>query len=97
MVLSLPNGVRNRSNLNSVQFGNKLSGLPPSSAGGNRRVILRRTRACGSGPTACGNPQDRIKIYYGNRVGGIGMRIPTAQKYKCACTHPIYSKNPYLP
>ena len=84
--MPLSNASRYRRNLYGVQGGSKLQGLPPSS-GVNRRVVLRR---------ACGNPEDRTKIYYGNSVGGVGMRIPNVQKYKCACTHPIYSKNPYL-
>ena len=83
----ISNYARYRSNRYGVQLGSKSQGLPPTATGVNRRVILRR---------ACGNPEDRVKIYYGNQVGGIGMRLPTLQKYKCACTHPIYSKNPYL-
>jgi hypothetical protein len=86
MVVSLSRTARYRSNLYGVQIGDKSQGLPSTSYGNNRRVILRR---------ACGNPENRIKIFYGNQVGGVGIRLPTVQKYRCVCTHPIYAKNPY--
>ena len=82
----LSNRARNRSNLYGVQLGSKSQGIPIAQ-GVNRRIILRR---------ACGSPETRTKIYYGNRVGGIGLRMPNIQKYKCACTHPVYKTNPYL-
>jgi hypothetical protein len=82
----ISNSARYRVNMYGIQLGDKGQGLPVS-YGRNRRVILRR---------ACGNPENRTKIFYINQVGGIGLRLPNLQKIKCVCTHPIYKKNPYI-
>ena len=84
-MVTISNRARYRSNLYGVQTGSKSQGLPIA-RGVNRRVVLLR---------ACGSPESRTKIYYGNQVGGIGLRLPNIQKYKCACTHPIYTVNPF--
>ena len=86
MVVSISNRARYRSNLYGPQLGDKGQGLPVA-YGSNRRVVLRR---------ACGNPENRTKIFYVNQVGGIGVRLPNLQKYKCLCTHPVYKTNPYI-
>lgn len=82
----ISNRARHRSNLYGNQLGTKSQGIPIAQ-GVNRRIILRR---------ACGSPETRTKIFYGNQVGGIGLRLPNIQKYKCSSTHPVYKTNPYI-
>ena len=72
---------RARCNKYAPRGGTKSQGIP-STIGVNSRVISKK---------AVGNNRD--KIYYGNQVGGVGIRI--SSKSKCACTHPIYNNNPY--
>ena len=73
-------GIRSRANINGNHGGSTWQGLS-TGIGVNRRAVLRR---------ACGSPENRTKIHYGNQVGGIGLRMPNVQKFKCACTHPIF-------
>ena len=80
MVLLLKS-LRARSNKYACRGGSKSQGIP-STIGANRRVIARK---------AVG--RNRGTIYYGNQVGGIGIRMRS--KTKCTCTHPIYNNNPY--
>jgi hypothetical protein len=75
---------RSRCNINGVQTGVKSQGIP-STIGVNSRVIARR---------AVGTNRD--KIYYGNQVGGIGIKISSKSKCGPCSTHLIYNKNPYI-
>ena len=67
MAAALPNNtVRNNGvNVNQIQYGNKLQGLPPVT--GNRRpYVVYKSKAGGNAP-------DRFRVFGGiNQLGGIG-------------------------